>query len=63
MYFKYTPGALILSALHLNHSDAPSRVRQNLHFDTPSRALWLQPIGKKILNLQQRRWGRRAAPL
>ena len=26
----------ILSALHLNHSDAPSRVRQNMHFDTPT---------------------------
>ena len=25
MYFKYTPYALILSALHLSHSDAPSR--------------------------------------
>ena len=32
---QYTPGAIILSALHINHSDAPSRVRQNLHFDTP----------------------------
>ena len=29
---QYTPGALILSALHLNHSDAPSSARQNLHF-------------------------------
>ena len=36
MYFKYTPCALILSALHLDHSDAPLSARQNLHFDTPS---------------------------
>ena len=28
MYFKYTPCALTLSALHLSHSDAPSRVKR-----------------------------------
>ena len=33
---QYTPCALILSALHLDHSDAPLSARQNLHFDTPS---------------------------
>ena len=32
MYFKYTPCALSPSALHLNHSDAPSSARQPLHF-------------------------------
>ena len=36
---SYTPCALSLSALHLIPSDAPSSARQNLHFDTPRRAM------------------------
>ena len=32
MYFKYTPCALILNALHLTHSDAPSSLYPNCVF-------------------------------
>ncbi|MDY2623244.1 MAG: hypothetical protein SOV62_01945, partial [Alloprevotella sp.] len=36
MYFSTLPAPSSFGALHLSHSDAPSRLYPNVYFDTPS---------------------------
>ena len=37
---QYIPCVFILSALHVDHSDASSRANRNIHFNTASLPLW-----------------------